>query len=488
MNIPGPKPKFFFGNVIELFTHIRHSSACLSDWTKKFGKIYGYFIGHTPIICISDPDMLQEIFITKFSHFHSRRPLPLQQHDLRHLLASTDDEWRRQRSILQPTFSPNKLKEMKPIIDKCLDEFLKKLNEQHESDEFDISYLFKRTSMNIILNCAFGINAKKHENISEPFFQRCLQVFEFNLFQNILTIFSILLPEFNFIWVTCFKYTNRARLWLCKHIPYMNQFIDTDPHTWLLHHVENIIKQRCLTGVERIDLLQSMIKATNVCGDSSSSSTLGKSQLHHDEVLNNIYLFMLGGYETTATALSYLSFILATHEKEQLRLQNEIDRIYDDHDQIMKNEYLDWFIRETLRLFPIAPFIINRQCNKECQIGELKLDAGTNIAVDIYSIHYDEQLYGPVSPLKFYPERFQDKRHPLAWIPFGAGPRNCIGMRFAMLEIKLAVVQILRQFTILPGKCTLSHFAEQERFVIGPKNGISVRLQRRNNAELLKYE
>lgn len=197
---------------------------------------------------------------------------------------------------------------------------------------------------------------------------------------------------------------------------------------------------------------------------------------------------MLGGYETTATALSYLSFILATHEKEQSRLQNEIDRIYDDHDQIMKNEYLDWFIRETLRLFPIAPFIINRQCNKECQIGELKLDAGTNIAVDIYSIHYDEQLYGPVSPLKFYPERFQDKRHPLAWIPFGAGPRNCIGMRFAMLEIKLAVVQILRQFTILPGKCTLSHFAEQERFVIGPKNGISVRLQRRNNAELLKYE
>lgn len=89
LGLPGPKPRFFFGNLIELFTHHRHSSACLAGWTKTYGKIYGYFIGHTPIICISDPDLLQEIFITKFSSFHSRRPLPLQQLDLRHLLAST---------------------------------------------------------------------------------------------------------------------------------------------------------------------------------------------------------------------------------------------------------------------------------------------------------------------------------------------------------------------------------------------------------------
>lgn len=89
MGLPGPQPRFFFGNALELFSHKKHSAACLAEWTEKYGKVYGYFIGHTPIICVSDPDMLQEVFITKFSHFHSRRPLPLQQHDLRHLLAST---------------------------------------------------------------------------------------------------------------------------------------------------------------------------------------------------------------------------------------------------------------------------------------------------------------------------------------------------------------------------------------------------------------
>ena len=114
-----------------------------------------------------------------------------------------DDEWRRQRAIIQPTFSPNKLKEMRTIIEKCLEELLIKLDEQPDDVEFDISYLLKRTSMNIILNCAFGINPNKNEHLSEPFFQRCLQVFQYGLFQTMLTLCSMLMPELDWIWVTC---------------------------------------------------------------------------------------------------------------------------------------------------------------------------------------------------------------------------------------------------------------------------------------------
>ena len=85
----GPTPRLFFGNLIELYTHKWHSAACLADWTQQYGKIYGYFIGRTPIICVSDPDILKEIFITKFAYFNSRRPLPLERHDLQHLLTVT---------------------------------------------------------------------------------------------------------------------------------------------------------------------------------------------------------------------------------------------------------------------------------------------------------------------------------------------------------------------------------------------------------------
>ncbi|CAF5172584.1 unnamed protein product, partial [Rotaria magnacalcarata] len=328
---------------------------------------------------------------------------------------------------------------MQATIEKCINELLDKLDNQTVDIEFDISPLLKRTSMNIILNCAFGINPNKNEKLTESFFRRCSQVFEFSIFQNTLSICSMLMPELNFVWVTCFKYVNIFRLWLCSHIPLMNRFIDTDPNTWLLYHVENVIKQRCLHGIEKIDLLQSMIDATDVVQKMSPSSTLSKYRLNLDELLNNIYLFMIGGYETTATTLDYLMYVLATHPKEQTHLQNELDKVYDDYEQLTKLEYLDCFIRETLRLYPIAPFIVNRQCNRECQIGQVKIAKGTNLAVDMFSIHYDEKLYGPVSPFQFYPERFLEKRHPLAWLPFGVGPRNCVGMRFAMLEIKLAL-------------------------------------------------
>lgn len=104
MGLSGPKPRFFFGNAVEVFTHSEHSAACLAEWTQIYGKLYGYFLGHTPIICVSDPDLLQEIFVTKFSHFHSRRPLPLQQQDLRHLLASTGNHFYREKKLMSIEF------------------------------------------------------------------------------------------------------------------------------------------------------------------------------------------------------------------------------------------------------------------------------------------------------------------------------------------------------------------------------------------------
>ena len=187
---------------------------------------------------------------------------------------SLDDEWRRQRAIIQPTFSPNKLKEMRTIIESCLDGLMEKLDEQPTETEFDITGVIQRTSMDIILNCAFGLRSDVSSILTDSYFRRCMQVFQFGFFQTCLTICSILVPEFNLIWVGFFKYTNIIRLWLCDHLPLMHRLIDTDPNTWLLHHVGQIIEQRCLHPVNRVDLLQSMIEATDVSPPSSPVNRL----------------------------------------------------------------------------------------------------------------------------------------------------------------------------------------------------------------------
>ena len=161
---------------------------------------------------------------------------------------------------------------MRTIIDQCTNELIKTLDAQKPNVEFDISHLLKRTSMDILLNCAYGIHSSRDENVFESFYQQCSQVFEFSRFQTTLATCSVLLPELNFLWAAYFKYVNIILLWLCDHIPFMNRFIDTDPNTWLLSRVENIVKQRCLHGSERMDLLQSMINATDVFQRTSSAS------------------------------------------------------------------------------------------------------------------------------------------------------------------------------------------------------------------------
>ncbi|CAF4032085.1 unnamed protein product [Rotaria sordida] len=356
LNIPGSPPRFFVGNLLEILESKRLSLK-IQEWTKKYGRIFGYFEGHTPILVISDPDILQDVFIKSFSIFSSRRELPFADPHAKNvqLFIANGLRWRRQRFVISPTFSSLKLKQMSPLINRSIDSFMTKLAEQHRCDQpFDIYTLFKRFTMDTIWSCGFVIAA----------------------------------------------------------------------------------------------------------------------------------------YETTSTALGYIAYALATHPNEQRKLQEHIDAHFESnteqdvpsYESITEMDYLDMFIRETLRMYPTVQNIINRQNSAEFHIENVgTIPVGTIITGSIYDLHFNPDLWGPVDPHIFYPERFATKRHPLAWIPFGAGPRNCVGMRFALLEIKELLVRLLKIYSIVDcGEQTHNSINElTETFVIFPKK-IIVRLQRRD--------
>lgn len=88
---------------------------------------------------------------------------------------------------------------------------------------------------------------------------------------------------------------------------------------------------------------------------------------------------------------------------------------------------------------------------------------------DIYSVHYDPDLWGPEDPYVFFPERHQTKRHPMAYLPFGAGPRFCVGMRFALIEMKILLVRLLREYSIVPGEHLENRFNIRDETVISPE-------------------
>ncbi|RMZ99029.1 cytochrome P450 3A29-like [Brachionus plicatilis] len=154
--------------------------------------------------------------------------------------------------------------------------------------------------------------------------------------------------------------------------------------------------------------------------------------------------FMFAGYETTSTTLTYASFILAKNSEEQQKLYDLLKSEFDSEDYInpdsvQKIEYLDWFVKEVLRIYPIVNTAVGRRWTKSTVVKGIDIPEDTVIVVDVMSLHFDPELWGPVDPNEFHPLRHDTKRNPLAFMAFGNGPRNCIGMQFAMLEPKIAL-------------------------------------------------
>lgn len=506
LNIDGPRPVFFFGNFLDL-AKTKRMSISIKQWTEKYGRIFGFFEGHTPIIVVSDPDILQDIFIKNFSIFHSRRPLPLENQHAKytHIFSAHGLRWKRQRFVINPTFSSAKLKQMTPLIHRCINVFMSKIDDEcQKGQSFDIYNYYKRFTMDTIWSCAFSLDTDMQNDPHNPYLVHSQQLFEFANQMKILLFLSLFVNELNTIWYKLFEWDSNIRYYIRHIFPFTKRFIQGEPGLWIIKQAYSLIeKRRKDIQTNRTDLMQLMLESastddiivdrgsTSVKFDPNVNDSQLIKKLSIPEIAWNTFFFMIAGYETTSTALAFVSYVLATHPDEQRQLQDHIDAQFDTQDEhtmpsydlVMQIEYLDMFIRETLRMYPIAPLVVSRQNAEEYHLKNFgTIPIGTSITTDMYALHYDPDLWGPVDPHIFHPERFSTKRHPMAWIPFGAGPRNCVGMRFALVELKLILVRLLKTYSIVDcGEQTHKSFQNlREGFVISPAD-VTVRLQRRRD-------
>jgi cytochrome P450 len=266
MGIDGPRPTFFIGNISD-FARTKRISLSIHQWTNQFGRIYGYFEGHTPVLVISDPDILDQIFRKLFSKFHSRRQFPLEDRSTRHgihLFSATGDQWRRQRAILNPTFSPLKIKRMLPMIDQCLSRFMSNLS---PSMDIDIYRLYKSLTMDLIWRCCFGLETDMQINPNNVYLLRSQQVFARESSTYVTTLLSIFIPELQDYWIVVHGWMNMIKVYLRRYCPWMQRFVDDDPNEWLKMNVEQLIEQASTTA-EQTDLLHSMLDAMRQTNDS----------------------------------------------------------------------------------------------------------------------------------------------------------------------------------------------------------------------------
>ncbi|XP_058013528.1 cytochrome P450 3A9-like [Ahaetulla prasina] len=436
LGIPGPMPLPFIGTAF-WFRYGRTNFDI--DCFKKYGKIWGTYEGRQPMLAIMDPEIIKIVLVKESHSTFLNRGNYLPRGQLTTSIASAEDEqWKRIRTVLSPTFTSGKLKEMLPIIQNYAKNLLAVLQKKADRDELvEVKKIFGAYSMDVITSTSFGVNTDSMNNPKDPFVQQAQKMLSSDLLSPLFVLLYVapwLKPLFEMMNISIFS----------------NESMD-----FFARSITQFKQKRTQEGEQRrVDFLQLMIESQN------SLTSHEVNGLTDTEILAQAIIFIFAGYETVSSALSFLTYELALHPDIQQKLQEEVDEILPNkapitYEALMQMEYMDMVISETLRMYP-GIGRLQRMCKNTIKVNGITIPKGMGIVISPAILHYDPE-YWP-EPEQFRPERFskevKETINPYTYLPFGAGPRNCIGMRFAFLTMKAAVASLMQSFTFQPCKET----------------------------------
>lgn len=205
------------------------------------------------------------------------------------------------------------------------------------------------------------------------------------------------------------------------------------------------------------------------------------------DIREEVDTFMFEGHDTTAAAIAWTLHLLGDNPEAQKKAQEEVDRVVSGDsptfEELSELTYLDMVAKESLRLYPSVPGIGREVTEEGTTIDGKPFPVGAMVLVLIWCIHRDPEVWP--EPEKFDPERFTVEnskgRHPYAHVPFSAGPRNCIGQRFAKMEEKVTLAAILKRFNIASTmETTMEGLKPEPELILRPRDGIKIKLTPRN--------
>ncbi|NWX07860.1 CP3AL protein, partial [Caloenas nicobarica] len=469
LGIPGPRPLPFIGTSMEYRKGLlEYDTECF----QKYGKIWGIYDGRQPVLAVTDPQIIKAVLVKEFySTFTNRRNLDLVGMLRDAVSIAEDEQWKRLRTVLSPTFTSGKLKEMFPIMKHYGESLVKNVHKRVEKDTaLLVKDIFGAYSMDVVTSTSFGVNIDSMNNPNDPFVREMQNFVKFDFFNPLFILafaFPFLIPVLGKMNVSFFP---KATVdFFARSVTKIKKDREKDAHKG------------------RVDFLQLMIESQNSTSHSSNEANHSNKALTDTEVLAQAIIFIFAGYEPTSNTLAYLAYELATHLDVQQKLLEEIDTVLPNkapltYEAVMQLEYLDMAVSETLRLFPLGGRI-ERTCKKDVEINGVTIPKGTIVMIPAYILQHDPE-YWP-NPEEFRPERFskenKDTIDPYTYLPFGAGPRNCIGMRFALLTLKVAIIALLQHFTFQTCKETQIPLKLNSKGFLKPEKPIVLKFVPRTN-------
>ncbi|XP_034830081.1 cytochrome P450 6B1-like [Maniola hyperantus] len=470
-NIRGPLPLPFFGNVKDFVLRKSNAAVLNKQFYDKYPneKVVGIFRMTSPTLIIRDLDVAKNVLIKDFEYFEDRG-IEFSKEGLGANLFHADSEiWRPLRIFFSPLFTTAKLKNMVPLIveksDATINHF-KKITELHKDQ--DVYSLVQKFTMSSILTCAFGLDIAID---SELLLQKMMKLDQLSFSRNIASDFDLLYPG-------VLKNLNAS-------------VFPKEVSKFFLDLVKDTIESRNGIPSNRKDFIDLILEAKNqgTILETKKSDDVGSTikyvKLTNEVIAAQAFIFYVAGYETNATTMAYMMYELAMNPQIQEKLIAEVDEVLHRHNGKITYEivgeltYMEKVLNETLRKYPVADIQRRAKANYNIPGTKITIEKGTTIFVPTLGISYDEKYYP--NPAKFDPERFSPKnesnRHPCAFIPFGVGPRYCIGMMFARIQSRVFLMKFLSNFRVETSKNTQATIKfHPGRVLSSPKDGIYLNL------------
>ncbi|XP_053607719.1 cytochrome P450 9e2-like [Plodia interpunctella] len=496
------KPLPLVGNMFGILTRKEHFTTNMEKVYNAFpnARVVGRYDFIKPLLFIKDLELIKKITVKDFDNFVDHQDFFNRKDDFfgRNLFSLQGQEWKDMRSTLSPAFTSSKMRLMLPFMVEVGDQMVLCLKSQIR--ESGVGYidvegkdLTTRYANDVIASCAFGLKVNSHAEQNNEFYDKGREASTFN-FKQILKFFALnLFPRL----MTLLR----------------QSIFSEDTKMFFKDIVLSTMKNREVNNIVRPDMIHLLMEAkkgklvhedktvedANAGFATVSESAVGKKDISRvwsdNDLIAQAVLFFIAGFETVSSVMSFCLHELTANSDIQEKLAQEIkeNEIKNggkfDYNSIQNMPYMDMVVSEILRLWPPA-LALDRVCVKDYNLGKAHDKApqdyiireGEGIGIPVWNIHRDPKYFP--DPLKFDPERFSEenkhKINPLAYMPFGVGPRNCIGSRFALCEVKVMLYQLLQHFVLSPcEKTKIPPVLSKDTFNLKVEGGQWMRLRMR---------
>nr|QZM07482.1 cytochrome P450 monooxygenase CYP4SS1 [Lasioderma serricorne] len=466
---PGPKKHWFVGNAFDVGNSDETLEKVLNFKHQYGGMVYVRIGPVMASLILSDAESIGWL-LSSTKHIEKSRIYSFFHRWIgTGLLNSGGEKWKQRRKIITPTFHFKILEDFIHVFNDMSDVMVKKLRNEIGNDSFDVYPYVTLCALDIICKTAMGttVNAQEH---SESDYVRSVKEMSRIISSRVRS------PIKNIDFFYKFTSDYRSELEALKVLHGFTETVIAKRRDELKKKAnDDTIESRDDLGTKKkFAFLDLLLQAKYADGRSLSDS----------DIREEVDTFMFEGHDTTASAITFILYCLANNQDVQSKVVAELNEIFSDNPErnatyqdLQDMKYLEMVIKESLRLYP-SVFSISRELQEDIIYDGKLIPKLTTLSIFIYGLNRDPKVFK--NPNTFNPDRFLDEQFesPYAYVPFSAGSRNCVGQKFAMLEMKSTVAKVVRNFELLPAipEHKLVLIAE---VVLKSATGVRIRLKER---------